>query len=87
MTPNPVSVPRSAFITRLRKRIAEQQGNTEVENARLFMLVNVAMADAAITCWETKYYYQLLETHHRHPRSRCRYRTQRVGRRKSRHDR
>src|SRR5262249_13999577 len=24
----------------------------------MFMLVNVAMAEAAITCWETKYHYQ-----------------------------
>jgi hypothetical protein len=28
-----------------------------MELARLFALVNVAMADAAIACWESKYYY------------------------------
>jgi hypothetical protein len=27
------------------------------ENSRLFALLNVAMADAVIACWETKYYY------------------------------
>ncbi len=27
------------------------------KNARLFALVNVAMADAVISCWEAKYYY------------------------------
>jgi hypothetical protein len=35
--------------------IAQQEGNTEVENARLFALVNIAMADAGIASWETKY--------------------------------
>jgi len=27
------------------------------ENARLLALVNVAMADAGIGCWEAKYHY------------------------------
>jgi hypothetical protein len=35
--------------------IARQEGNTEAENARLFALVNIALADAGIACWETKY--------------------------------
>lgn len=35
--------------------IAEQQGNTEVQNARMFMLANTAMADAGIMSWKTKY--------------------------------
>ena len=39
--------------------IARQQGNTEVQNARLFLLVNVAMADAGIACWGDKYFYDL----------------------------
>jgi hypothetical protein len=39
--------------------IARQQGNTEVQNARLFALVNIAMADAGIACWETKYTYNV----------------------------
>ncbi|MBI3408549.1 MAG: phosphatase PAP2 family protein [Planctomycetes bacterium] len=35
--------------------IAQQQGNTEVQNARLFALLNIAMADAGIAVWNTKY--------------------------------
>jgi hypothetical protein len=47
------------FYNQIAETLATQQANTAVENARMFMLVNVAMADAAITCWETKYYYNL----------------------------
>jgi hypothetical protein len=35
--------------------IAAAQGNTLEENARLFALLNIAMADAAISCWDAKY--------------------------------
>ncbi|HEX5102543.1 MAG TPA: phosphatase PAP2 family protein [Pirellulaceae bacterium] len=35
--------------------IAQQQGNTEYQNARLFCLVNIAMADAGIVGWLCKY--------------------------------
>jgi hypothetical protein len=35
--------------------IARQMHNGQTENARLFALVNVAMADAGIAIWETKY--------------------------------
>ncbi|MEQ1830347.1 MAG: vanadium-dependent haloperoxidase, partial [Pirellula sp.] len=31
--------------------------NSADENARLFALINLAMADAGIQCWYTKYYY------------------------------
>jgi hypothetical protein len=41
------------------RTIATLKGNTMVENARLFALVNLAMADAGIACWETKYFYSL----------------------------
>jgi len=37
--------------------VAAQQHNTVVENARLFALVNVAMADAGIQAWDMKYVY------------------------------
>ena len=37
--------------------IAQQQGNTVVDNARFFALVNIAMADAGIASWDAKYYY------------------------------
>ena len=35
--------------------IAGAQGNTLEENARLFALLNIAMADAAICAWDAKY--------------------------------
>lgn len=35
--------------------VAQQQGNTLEENARLFAALNVAMADAIINCWDAKY--------------------------------
>ena len=37
--------------------IAAGQGNTLEENARLFALLNIAMADAAICAWDAKYTY------------------------------
>lgn len=37
--------------------IAQQRGNTVAQNARLFALVNMAMSDAGVTAWESKYYY------------------------------
>jgi PAP2 superfamily len=36
---------------------AKTNGNTLWENARLFGILNVALADAAIVCWDTKYTY------------------------------
>lgn len=39
--------------------VAQQQGNTVKENARLFALINLAMADAGIASWETKYTYNV----------------------------
>src|SRR5262249_45319359 len=37
--------------------VAQQEHNTVFENARLFALVNLAMADAGICCWDAKYVY------------------------------
>src|SRR5262245_31001121 len=37
--------------------VAEQQHNGVSDNARLFALVNIAMADAGIQAWDTKYAY------------------------------
>jgi hypothetical protein len=31
---------------------------TLIRKARVFALLNIAMADAAIACWDSKYYYQ-----------------------------
>jgi hypothetical protein len=39
--------------------LAGQQGNTLAENARMFALLNVSLADAGIVCWDTKYTYGL----------------------------
>ena len=38
--------------------IAIEKRNTTEQNVRLFALMNMAMADAGIQCWRTKYYYQ-----------------------------
>lgn len=38
--------------------IAKQEGNSLEENARLLALVNLAMADAGIQCWDAKYDYE-----------------------------
>lgn len=37
------------------QKIAEQEANTLAENARLFALLNIALADAAIVSWDCKY--------------------------------
>ncbi len=37
--------------------ISVARGLTVVENARLFALLNITLADAAISCWDAKYFY------------------------------
>jgi hypothetical protein len=37
--------------------VATQHGNSVIENARLFAMLNCALADAAIACWDMKYTY------------------------------
>lgn len=39
--------------------IAQQKKNTPVQNARMFALINIAMADAGICAWNDKYRYEL----------------------------
>jgi hypothetical protein len=39
--------------------VGTARGNTVIENARLFALINVAMADAAICAWEAKYSFDV----------------------------
>ncbi len=39
------------------RKVAVAQNNSVADNARLFALVNVAMADAGILAWEQKYIY------------------------------
>jgi hypothetical protein len=40
-------------------KVAMAKGNTLAQNARLFALVNMAMADAGIQCWLSKYEYEI----------------------------
>lgn len=44
---------------RIVRRIAEDQGNTVDQNARLFALVNAAMGDAGILAWDDKFRHDL----------------------------
>jgi hypothetical protein len=54
-TPGLGTPPR--LYNQIAQTIANQQDNTEYENARMFALINVAMADAGIACWDMKYTY------------------------------
>ncbi len=56
-TPSICAPPR--IYNQIARTIAFQQGMTDVTDAsRMLALINTAMADAAISAWETKYYYQ-----------------------------
>jgi PAP2 superfamily/FG-GAP-like repeat len=56
-TPGLGTPPR--LYNQIAEAIAQQQGNTDVANARMFALINLAMADAGIQCWDSKLYYSL----------------------------
>jgi hypothetical protein len=56
-TPSLCSPPR--LFNQIAVQIAVQRKSSLVELARLLALVNVAMADAGVAGWESKYYYQL----------------------------
>jgi hypothetical protein len=45
------------YWNRIALTMAVQNNSTLSDNARLFALLNVAMADAAIACWDAKYTY------------------------------
>lgn len=53
---NQIGVPPRLY-NQIVRTIAENQGNTPRDNARLFCLVNIAMADAGIAAWNDKYLY------------------------------
>jgi len=55
-TPTLCAPPR--LFNQIAVHIAEQRGTRAIDLARLLALVNVAMADAGIAIWESKYYYQ-----------------------------
>ena len=56
-TPSLCAPPR--LYNQIAEVIATQMGSDVAEQARLFALVNVAMADAGIAIWESKYFYKL----------------------------
>jgi membrane-associated phospholipid phosphatase len=56
-TPSLCAPPR--LYNQITVQIAEQMRTNVVELARLLALVNVAMADAGIAIWESKYHYQV----------------------------
>ncbi len=53
-----IGVPPRLY-NQIARTIAKQKKNTLVQNARLFALVNIAMADAGIAAWDSKYFYNL----------------------------
>jgi hypothetical protein len=55
-TPSLCAPPR--LYNQIIMNIADQMGSDVVELSRLLALANVAMSDAAIAIWESKYYYQ-----------------------------
>jgi hypothetical protein len=40
--------------------VAEAQGNSLAQNARMMALLNIGMADALITAWDTKFHYSFV---------------------------
>jgi hypothetical protein len=55
-TPSLCAPPR--MYNQITVQIAKQKGTNAVETSRLLALINVAMADAGIASWESKYHYQ-----------------------------
>ena len=55
-TPSLCAPPR--LYNQITVQIAEQMGSDVMQTARLLALVNVAMADAGIAIWESKYFYE-----------------------------
>lgn len=51
--------PPPVLFNQVLQAVANDRGNTLEENARLFALASIAMADASITSWNTKYEYDL----------------------------
>jgi hypothetical protein len=55
-TPSLCAPPR--LYNQIALQIADQMGTDIVDLARLLAIVNVAMSDAGVASWESKYYYQ-----------------------------
>jgi hypothetical protein len=56
-TPSLCAPPR--LYNQIAEEVAKQMGSDVVEQARLFALLNVGMADAGIAIWESKYFYKV----------------------------
>lgn len=56
-TPSLCAPPR--LYNQITLQIADQMGTDPIELARLLALVNVAMADAGVAIWESKYYHDI----------------------------
>lgn len=56
-TPSLCAPPR--LYNQIAVQIADQMGSDDIELARLLALVNVAMSDAGIAIWESKFFYNL----------------------------
>ncbi len=56
-TPSLCAPPR--LYNQITVHIADQMKTDGIELARLLALVNVAMSDATLTCWESKYHYDI----------------------------
>lgn len=56
-TPSLCAPPR--LYNQIAVQIADQMGSDTIETARLLAIVNVAMSDATLTCWESKYYWDI----------------------------
>ena len=54
-TPGLGTPPR--LYNQIARTIAVKKDNSEIQNARYFALINFAMADAGISCWNDKYVY------------------------------
>jgi hypothetical protein len=55
--PNLCAPPR--LYNQIAVQIADQMGSDAIETARLLALVNIAMSDATLTAWESKYHYDV----------------------------
>jgi len=47
----------SGYWNQIAQEVAQQQGDSLVQDARLFALLNLAQADASFAAWDTKYTY------------------------------
>lgn len=56
-TPSLCAPPR--LYNQIATTIADQMGTSDLETARMLALVNLAMADAGMCSWESKYYWDL----------------------------